>query len=190
MGPGALLRRPHWDSARRVLVLAGHRPDLLADLLARVRELAPRARVDLRLAFDPPAAAMALAESVASLRLEEREPALAHLRETRFDIVAVLAGHRAAALLLVPLHLDARSVVLFDEGLGWFALNLGCGPRLLRQLGWAPWDTGPIATLSIAAVRLARSFLVGTLAAVWLVGSTTRIRVRGRARQALRALRG
>ncbi len=189
MGPGALLRRPRWDSARRILVLAGHRPDLIADVLARVRELAPQAQVDLRLALDLPAAATVGADTVASLRLEEREQALAPLRLVRFDIVAVLAGHRPAALLLVPLQLNTRSVVLFDEGLEWFALNLACGPRLVRQFGWAPWNTGPIASLVIAAVRLARSLVVGTLATVWLVGSTTRIRVRGRARQALRALR-
>ncbi len=189
MGFRVLLRRPRWEAAKAVLVLAGHRPDLLAGLVARVRQLAPQARVDLRIATDLATdSAPTSADSVASIRLEERDQVIANLKSTKYDVVAVLAEHRVSSILFLPLRLDSRSIVLFNEGLGHFRLGPGSLPALLRQFGLAPSDAGPLATLLRAGVRTARALARQTALLLVLLCSTSWIRVRGWLRQRRRAL--
>lgn len=103
------------------------------------------------------------------IRWEERFEALRHLRRNRYDVVAVLYGHLGSYnLKLLPYLLRTRSILVFNENIDYFPLNIW---RLSALSQHVSGSTSAISLLFWVFWRV----VLTPLAAMFLLGSVVRL---------------
>jgi hypothetical protein len=122
-------------------------------------------------------------DSLTIVRWEERFSALRRLRRKRYDVIVVLYSHLGSYnLRLLPYLLRTRSILIFNENMDYFPLNIWRLSALSQHISGS---RGPISLLFWVFFRI----VLVPLAAVLLLGSIVYLYLRGGLRRFIRFLR-
>jgi hypothetical protein len=162
-----------FHKTQSVLVVQVGDVDQTVAVARRVRTLFPGCEVEGLIRDDDAAAVRADAfDRVTTVRWEERFDVVRRLRARRYDAVAVLlSGEGARAYRMMPYLLRTRAILLFNDHLDYFPLNV---LRLSSLAQHVSGHASPGALVRWAAGRA----VVLPLATLFLLASTARIYLR------------
>ena len=168
-----------YHAVRSVLLVQSGPIDLAVAVAKRLRTLFPGCTLEVAVReADHEAAAACAADALTLVRWEDRRAILRSLRRRRYDAVVMLLSNRPSHYLrLLPFLLRTRAILLFNDHLDYFPLNLARLPALAYHVSGGE---SPLAVLPWLAGRA----LVLPLATAYLVAWTARRRLRAVRRRA------
>jgi hypothetical protein len=163
-----------------ILVVQSGPIELALEVAARLRTLFPGCKVEGVIRDnDVDAVGATDFDRVTVVRWEERIQVVRHLRERRFDAVAVLAsGSGSRAFMLLPYVLRTGAILMFNDHLDYFPLKLG------RLSSLAQHVSGRDSVGALVRWMVGRAIIVPA-AMLFLLGSTVGIYARAARRRRL-----
>ena len=162
----SLIRPFRYDGIQSVAFVETGPGDQVPEILAHLRGLFASARIEVLLREEDEDRAAGLdADLVRVVRFEERAALVSELKQQHFDIVVMQLGRGGAqGLRSLPFVLRGKSILVFNESLDYFPLNLFRIGDVARHFGLVSEGLG----------LLTAPVVIG-----YLLVATWRIRLRG-----------
>ena len=176
--PLCLIRPVNYVGLRRLLVMQTSSIETAIGVAAKLHADFPYAHIDGVVRDDDAAKVPAgTFEHVTAIRWEDRLGILRTLRAERYDVIALVLSHTGSrAFRALPYLLRTSNFFLFNEHLDYFPLKWSRLPSLAEHLSGQA-SVGALVRWGFERV------VVTPLAAVFLLGTTARIELRGLVRR-------